>query len=311
MASPTNDLPHRTPRENLILWGAVLGGAALVTTSLFIHGYVGPEPAPSLTWWVWGESLLLNLGAAVLLIAPIELFSSGLRRQITKIAEHVDGLTALDERVKGLLAADVAERRTPYLNLVERPTLRQIQVAVRDATREGLIDAAGARVLVNEALSERLRFTWVLGPLKLGWLRVTLEEINGTKIKSWTTLKGISLARLLADVGKHLDRRGEVLMPESSAILTRLSETILHALDHPVARPIVEFHGPQWALTASKITATSRSYDVSHARPDRTAMDVHIKRKPWLDHNSYDAASIAAYYLYPPTDAQKQHPRHQ
>jgi hypothetical protein len=137
--------------------------------------------------------------------------------------------------------------------------------------------------------------------MKLGWLRVTLEEINGTKIGSWTTLPGISLERLFADVGKHLDRRGEVLMPEPSAIMTRLSETILHALDHPIARPIVEFHGPQWALTASKITATTRSYDVSHARPDRLAMDVHIKRLTWLDYNSYDAANMAAYYLYPPT----------
>ena len=311
MASPTNDRPPRTARENLILWGAVLGGAALVALSLLVHGHVGPAPAPSLTWWVWVESLLLNLGAAVLLVAPIELFSSGLRRQITEIGEQVDGLAALDERVERMLADDVTERRAPYLSLVERPTLWRIQVAVRDATREGLIDPAGARVLVNEALSERLRFTWVLGPLKLGWLRVTLEEIDGTKVVSWTTLRGFSLERLLADVGKHLDRRGETLMPEPSAILMRLSETILHALDHPIARPIVEFHGPQWAVTASKITATSRSYDVSHARPDRLAMDVHIKRKPWLDYNSYDAANMAAYYLYPPTKAQKQHPRHE
>jgi hypothetical protein len=295
----TNSVAHPpSSRERLVIGGAVALGLLLVGASWLVHGL----QIPGTSWPDWVESLLLNLGSAVLLVAPIEIFSTRIRRQIDDVRSEVRGLAGLDERVSVAITADRAALQGVFDGVVTAaPSLRTVRRALRTAANEGLLDAGvGLRVRVHPAAGTRLRLRLVRRTLWLGGaVHFTLENLYGEPIATWTERQARSLEHLFKKIA-HAARNTDVpLVPVPSDTLRHLSESLLYALKYPIARPMIEFFEPQWALTTHSIASGQEDYEVVHNRPDRISMYRHVLEKEWIDRDSYNAAYDTADYFYP------------
>jgi hypothetical protein len=294
----TNFVAHPpSSRERLVIGGAIALGLLLVGASWLVHGL----QIPGMSWPDWVESLLLNLGSAVLLVAPIEVFSARLRRQIDDVRSEVRGLAGLDERVSAAITADRAALQGVFDDVVTAaPSLRTVRRALRAAANEGLLDAAvGLRVRVHPAAGTRLRLRLVRRTFFGEAVHFTLETLYGEPIATWTEWQARSLEHLFTKIAHAVRNTDVPLVPVPSATLHHLSESLLYALKYPIARPMIEYFEPQWALTTQSIASGQEDYEVVHNRPDRISMYRHVLEKEWIDRDSYNAAYDTADYFYP------------
>ncbi len=295
--------------------GLVCIGASFLTPWIASH----PGTAPV---WLgeWIESALLGLGTTILLVAPIEFVASRLQQRVDDVEEATTGALRttfedLDTRVEGLkdlsdlsdrvderLASERADKKELFESIAtDAPTMETLSAAIEAALRSNLIDAAGVRVTAGPEISERFRFEWNTK------LVVTLESADGKPIKSWAH-ESMDLVALFTDAARCLEPLNVWGKPDPAYALTRLSETLLFALKHPLARPTVEYIPTQWAITSTYLVAPSHAYTIRHDRTDRRWMETHVKQKPWIDHDSFDEASAIALGLFPL--AEDQHKYH-
>jgi len=280
----------------------------------------------------WAENLLLNLGAAVLLVVPIELFGSNLRRRVdavderqsravedaraeageslrelgqkvneldTKVAASLD---EMHERVSGAMFERQKNDELRFSALASEAPSRELVVdALKRAAKRGLISQRGVRVPAGASGEAYISFNMsdVLG------LEIVLQEMDGSPLRTWQWGAGLSAEELLEDVSLALDIAQVSYPLDTRLVFTRLSETLLVAAKHIDARPVVQYCPPQWAVTDDMIYAFDQSYGVQHDRLDRLEMDRQVKSKVWLDFDSYWAAFVAADALFPLTDRQQ------
>lgn len=330
-ASSSKTSRHRMTRAE---WSVIATSAAvsgvLLGSSLLGSVLLGVDENSHR--WAWTESLLLNLGAAVLLIVPIEWMSSRLRRRVedvderqtaaveqvretatSSVTELASQVSSLDARVKDLTelsqsVADEAARRAADDERVfgsmssEVPTSESLHAALSRGRERKLTSERGVRVPVAEVGSLRLRFD---APPAATAPVVTLEDIRGEFRREWTWFAETAATDFWSVVADCLDGEGEHASLDVGFVFASLSQSLLTASREREARPLIELCPPQWAVTDIGIAAvTEWGYTVTHSRPDRVDMDVHVREKTWLDTSSYERAFEIAAYLFPVTEQQ-------
>jgi hypothetical protein len=323
---------HRpyTWRELTIIWGAILVGVLLLASALVVPTlWFFPVTEPS--WWPWLEAVLVNLGAAALLVAPIEWFSSRLRRGVEAAEERTldaveevreekqADVDALSDTLASLKAFDDAVSNQLDENRAADHALFRSVTAPETGLLEvyGALDRARALSLFSTSYGVRVPYSDG-GRLHLGFhptsgtpgVMVNLWLDNEKKIAHQVWRAPRSAVQLLATFDERVRALGFEERPSARVIFGGLAETLVLAEQHVVARPIIEYFPPQWAVTESRIIAPDRAYGVTHARVDRIPMDVHVKGKRWLDEESYDAAHSTAEALFPLSDRQREYAEH-
>ncbi|MEK8227318.1 hypothetical protein NKG05_16340 [Oerskovia sp. M15] len=118
---------------------------------------------------------------------------------------------------------------------------------------------------------------------------------------------------ILVILDEQARRQGLDERPSATATFGTLAESLVFADRHHLARPLIQYFAPQWALTETALVAPDHAYDVRHDRVDRVQMDLQVKAKTWLDDDSYDEAHSVADALFPLTAKQEKyatdHPR--
>jgi hypothetical protein len=301
--------------------GAGAVGVSLLAGSLAIFSSSVADIVP----WSWMDDMLLNVGAAVLLVVPIELFSARLRRRVAEVDERqtaaVNSVEAslttrvdsLDERVESLadlnrlVSTDAKMRRDAdresFAALgADAPTREGVLRALQRATDRTLIASQGARVPV--ALRANLRLRFAVGD---AGLIIGLEWIDGQPCRSWIWTLDKSAGDLFSEVAEAVESVGEPRPLDLEFAFQRLAAALTTADTIQAARPLLELFPPQWALTEHAIISTDQhEYEVTHARIDRIGMDRQVTGKPWLDHDSYDEAHLVARLLFPLTGRQEE-----
>lgn len=320
----TNDGARRRyrRRELAIIFGAILIGIVLLLGALAVpmsRWFPNPEPS----WWGWLEGVLLNVGAAFLILAPIEWFSSRLRQDVeavetrqeerveevrreaadrtARLERKVASLSELNTQVSERLDAGLAEDEAMFRAFAAGPTAERVEKALKQALKRDLIHEAGVRVPVSNDDDARLLFRTSSRGLELD-----LETIAGEVLETIAWPAEEPAVDALTRVGRALEKAGR-RKPDPTLIFERLSESLLLAAREPGLRPLVEYFPPQWVVTTEAIVGfrgQGQLYVVSHNVPNRLAMDAHVKGKPWLDYESYDEAHGVAAYLFPLTDRQ-------
>lgn len=331
-----------TARGRLLFVGSLVVAGVLLLASLVVPEIVGWAPDATPRWWAWTEAVLVNLGAAIALIAPIEWFISRLRRDVEAVEarqeqrveeaearqeqrveevreeaaaaigalqETVDGLTKLDREVAASLDDVRAADHQQFRSVAAEDTNgTEVCLVLSRALKLKRISTSGVRV----PLSEQRELHVVFQPMPnttTGNHRVRLtlqpsdrrEHVGNLYWQRETTKEMlVKLGTLVRDLGS--DER-----PTATSVLGGLADALVFADEHALARPLIQYFPPQWALTDTAIVAPARGYSVSHSRPDRRSMDVQVKGKTWLDFDSYDAASLAADLYFPLSAAQKGH----
>ena len=317
-----DDSRRLTRHERVTIAASFLIGALLLAGSFLIAREASPTRLGG-----WTEGLLLDLGAAVLLVAPIEWFSARLRRRVAdadarqtraigsvraETQDLTDRVKTLDSRVTNLaelqqqVAADTTRQREAdqdlFRNLGTAPTRETLLEALKRAAARKLIGERGTRVPIAENAELRLCF---LTEDDHRELVVRLENIYGHERRKWNWLADQDAAAFFGQVADALDGEQELRQLNLEFAFRRLSATLMLADTKQHVRPIVEYFPDQWALTEYEIITTDQyGYGITHSRPDRIKMDAHVKTKPWLDYDSYERAHEVASYLFPVTPPQ-------
>jgi hypothetical protein len=309
----------QTERRAIVL--SLVIAVVLLTVSFVVRQLAGGGDGSRV--WPWVESLLLNLGSAVALVAPIEWMSSRLRVRVEEVdarqsvaisdvrdeaGRRVDTLSSqiaeIDTRVTSLaeLAAAVdADRDTRsakdeelFSSLGTEGVARDVLLrAVDRAVDQGLITMGGVRVSVGRYANSRVRF----GLNAREGLRVSLEDVRGDELAELQWGRTEDAVSFLSRVGDAVFAQGETL--DTVWLFERLSRTLLIALRYPSVRPLIEHFPSQWVLMEDALVAPEHDYRITHDRLDRSKMDVHVRQKQWLDHGSYDEAFAVAALMFP------------
>ncbi|MCR1984059.1 hypothetical protein NSA53_17660 [Cellulosimicrobium cellulans] len=325
------------------LFGGSLGVAGLLlVASLVVPEVVGWTPETTPRGWAWTEAVLVNLGAAIALIAPIEWFISRLRRDVEDVEarqeqrveeaearqeqrveevreetaaaigalqETVDSLTKLDREVaEGLDAVRAADLQQFRSVAADDTTGTEACLVLSRALKLKRISGSGVRVAVSEQRELHVVFVPMLNTttgkhrVHLSLHRSNSHDRLGHLYWQHETPKEIlvKLGTLVRDLGS--DER-----PTATSVLGGLADALVFAEEHALARPLIQYFPPQWAMTDAAIAAPEYNYAIRHDRPDRRGMDVRAKGLTWLDFDSYDAASLAADLYFPLSAAQKGH----
>lgn len=331
-----------TARGRWLFGGSLAVAGLLLVASLVVPEVVGWTSETTPRGWAWTEAVLVNLGAAIALIAPIEWFIARLRRDVEEVEarqeqrveeaearqeqrveevreqataaiealqETVDSLTKLDRMVdEGMDEATAADHELFRSLASEETTGSEAARALERAQSLGRTSSTyGLRVPVSDARELHLVFSpmFVVNNPRASYVRVTLQKADSLAAVLHLAWRRETTAEILVTIGKLVRDAGFDERPSATTILGGLSDALVFADVHPEARPLIQYFAPQWALTESAIVAPAKAYPISHKRLDRVAMDVQAKGKRWLDFDSYDAASLAADVYFPLTPEQE------
>lgn len=325
------------------LFGGSLGVAALLlVASLVVPEIVGWTPETTPRGWAWTEAVLVNLGAAIALIAPIEWFIARLRRDVEEVEarqeqrveeaearqeqrveevrseaaaaigalqQTVDSLTKMDSIVaEGMDAASAADHELYRSLASEETTGADAARALERARKLGRTSAGhGVRVPLSDARELHVVFIPMYNKAspRSSSVRIIVHKANSLDQATYLGWQSETTTQMLLNLGTRLRDLGYDERPSATTILGGLADALVFADVHPDARPLIQYFKPQWALTESAIVAPAKGYSLGHKRADRVPMDVQIKGKPWLDFQSYDAASLAADVYFPLTHEQE------
>lgn len=318
-----------TASERWLIVGSLVVAVLLLVAALVVPMIAGWSENERPSWWTWLDAVLINAGAAIALVAPIEWFSSRLRREVEEseerqdervqavreesasrldeLVERVESLAELERRVEQQLDEVVAADHALFRSVAAADATAEVTArALTRAAQRRLISARGVRVPYNGEDGLHVVFGVPSGGTPMVHLRVTDEREQQVITIVW---RGpMTAEKMLLHLGTGLRNQGIDARPSAQSILDGLSETLVHADRHDFARPIVQYFSPQWALTDTAIVASGTGsgwgYEITHARPDRIGMYEHVRTKRWLHENSFEAAWQAAQNLFPLTETQ-------
>lgn len=275
----------------------------------------------------WAAGVLVNLGAAVLLVVPLYLLNRRLDARIENVrAETKASVEALTDRVStvehevGLRIDDVAasvskrlaEERVQDLaafdSLVEMPTWQTVREALRRADALGLISRErGPRVCVSEEWRVFLRIDFqsrytveVGGPD--GYITLTIESFDGGKIDQITWERGENFEEVMVRVGRAVQRLTSGTNWDIRAFFNELRDALAVAHTSPERRPVWQLCPPQWIVTDRSVVSYGNGrgpYGV--AIPDLKNdphLSVHVREKPWVDVDSFEKAEHVGITLF-------------
>lgn len=304
-------------KHHLLLWGAALVGAILLTSAFLLqlddwHGTL--------------HAVLVTVGAAVLLIIPIEWFTGRLRSEVQSATiENQDAV----EQVR-------SESEHKFEELGRRLTdLERLDSEAREAHDEARsrdhevfdavvsLDSKVENLFKALARAESLRLISTKGVWtsysETSYSAVRFHNMSGDKRRVEAVLYGpdrheiwgrIYLAanqsnRTVLDKLREIARRhGESSTPTVSSIFKGVADTLKFAEKHSNDTPLLQYFPPQWALTETAIIAPEKGQSIGHSQGDRARRDLEVKKKTWLDFDSYFEASYAAERQYPMTETQ-------
>lgn len=331
-----------TTRGRRLFGGSLAVAALLLLTSLVVPMIVGWTPETTPRGWAWTEAVLVNLGAAIALIAPIEWFIARLRRDVEEVEarqerrveeaearqeqrveevreqaaaaigalqQTVDSLTKMDSIVaEGMDAASAADHELYRSLASEETTGADAARALERARKLGRTSSShGVRVPLSDERELHVVFLpmYSSNAPRSSSTRVLVQRPHSLELLTQLTWQSETTAQMLVNLGTRVRNQGYDERPSATSVLGGLADALVFADVHPEARPLIQYFAPQWALTESAIVAPARGYPISHRRLDRIAMDVVAKGKRWLDFGSYDAATLAADVYFPLTPEQE------
>jgi gas vesicle protein len=305
-------------------WGilALVVGGVLIVAAFFV-----PSEGLGSTW----ESVLVNVGAASLIVWPVQFITQKLQQRFEERTdeqqqevkewreEQQQEITSLSDRLSDLERFDQAAVQAQEENrrkahelfkafLNENAKGKDLWLALNAAIRNRLISGAnGLYVEYARGSYLLIRFT-ISEPFAREDTRSVSLRLYDEQSKAVGELVRLGwndgVVQVLGRLNTIARRHGDVSTAVPSVIFGGLSEALIAADKYPDARPLLQYFREQWALTPEKITALGHGVSIRHDAPNRAELASHFRRKPWLDNESFDEALEAAGRVRPLTEEQ-------
>lgn len=319
-----------TAREQWLFIGSLVVAILLLLAALIVPMVMGWAPAEVPSWWAWFDAVLINVGAAIALLAPIEWISSRLRRSVEEsedrqerrvqevrdesasrladFSERLDSLERLRQRVAQRFDDAVAADHAMFGSVATEDAagVNAIRALTR-AKQRGLISGRGVRVPYNEEGGLDL---WFQSGTKIDvQIPLVVTDESGQRLANMSWPKTTTAEEMIVQLATVVRSKGRDALPSPDTILNGLADTLVHADRYEFARPIIQYFPPQWALTDTAIVASvpgfAEGWTIEHTRTDRGLMYRQAHDKEWLDAESFEAARAAAEKLVPLNDLQR------
>lgn len=285
---------------------AALGVAAVIAGGQIEDGYL--------------QSAFLEIGAALLLAAPLFLLErllearvsraqeaaatalrdvAEVREEARRTSERLDDLTSQTRAEVGSLATQDAELYDALRADVTANTLRNL---LQRGQQLRAIAEAGIRVQVP-LMFDRLRFA----PAQDGEVLVAHEEIDGEVVSVLTWGVDERASQLLGRIAVELQRSNRFPGEDpfdGAEIVKELLRTVQVPID---ARrrgsvldlsPIVELCGDQWAITVNGLECLEYPYWIPARRLSEPDFRSHVMEKTWVKKDDLLMAWSAAEALH-------------
>ncbi|WP_433530761.1 hypothetical protein ACQPYA_01035 [Micromonospora sp. CA-263727] len=271
----------------------------------------------------WSAGLLVNLGAAVVLIVPVYFLTKRLDERIEQVGTETQAsVQALADRVETFeheverriddVAATVASRleqetgadAAAFEALGTAPSRDSVLQALTRANEIGLISQErGPRVCVSEYRRIFVEIRYDEHPLRFNGeenITFTLEGYDGTELGIVPWGESDDVETVMVRLGRALQRETAGERLDVKALFDGFSEALSVAQTDPERRPVWQLCPPQWVVTEHGIITYG---DAPHYGAATTALErnshlaAHIGQKPWVDHDSLDEAVGVALAL--------------
>ncbi|MEU4387285.1 hypothetical protein [Promicromonospora sp. NPDC023805] len=316
-----------------IALAAVVVGGVVLGLSWIVGDTFNSEDG---TWW---ESVLANVGAAILLVAPIAWASDRLTRQVEGVRENVeevrvesaetradvrrvrketsDTIDLLRREVASLrdLGEQVSARRTAdeerEVALYRRlgldgtaPDRDDVVKALRVARETGVVnDRHGPRAELVPYHRDFLGLSYEPNDFGEGSLFFVVPRNSAvSEYVTWDV--GVSTADAVLMVTKALRSSGVNPRFDAGDWFRRISETLVVAASHIERHRIIQLCAPQWVVTSDGIVPypdrALEGLGPTEIRSDHATTE--LKKKEWVDADSFDNAVFTWRTIFGHTD---------
>jgi hypothetical protein len=295
-----------TGRAITISLSVGLAGLAAVVAGGFQRGYA--------------QSLLLELGAALLLAAPLVAMERAIDSKVSKAREETaavaqsveDAQRAIQETVTRLdeITASTRERledsakrdAATFDEFRQAPTSASMGALLRLCMSLRAISRCGVRMQVPD-LWERVRL-WMSNE---GAVMVTLEGLRGDEIITFEWTHADSAVNVFQRIGEQLQAINH--FPGSDAfdptvMLRRLVDALAELVKTKRVgssldlSPVIELFGDQWAVTLEGLECTEVPYWIPRERLREPDFFPHVMAKVWVDKETLEDAWKVAIALH-------------
>lgn len=318
-----------TAKEWRLIVGSLTVAVVLLLTALVVPMIMGWTQDDRPAVWAWAEAVLINVGAAIGLVAPIEWFVSRFRRAVEdserrqdervqavrvenaskfeEITERLNSLEQIDQRVAQQLDDAQAADHAMFRSVTDEDATGAAAIqALTRATQRRLISTRGVRVPCNEVDGFHL---WLTVPSGRHYVSVRVVDETEKNVVGMNWPGSMTAQDMLVSLGKAIRNKGFDARPSAPAVLNGLAETLVHADSYDFARPIIQHFPPQWALTDTAIVArgpgAGRGWAIPHDRGDRLGLYLQAREREGLHEESFAAARAAADCVFPLRDGQR------
>lgn len=273
-------------------------------------------------WWF---NVLISVGSAILLVVPLFVFTRVLDQHISEVrTETTTRVDALRDRVSSFedeierRLDDVARSVSAQLAEESDSDLKAFDALATTPSREGLEDAlrrARELDLLDEGAPPRVRVSdseWSyvvvdLGPFPGYSKEITcfhVEDLHGDESAEIPWAPERSMDEIMVRIGRAVQARSGRPNFDVAVFFRGLRDILKVAYNSPERRPIVELCPPQWAVTDRGIVtygdAPLYRAPLQKLRDD-PHFSQHVRRKPWVDAESFERAEMAVRELFPDT----------
>ncbi len=322
----------------------------LTIALLVIVGALLLGVGPYLEQGSYTQGLFLNIGTGVLLFAVLYLIQQHVldrvrevqektQGSIEKVSRHVDAvrddlkatearLGEVGEQTRALLREQVGEVEKRFDDFRTNVSPASVVAILNEAAKVRGISHGGVRVRIPNT-DLRIRFNpvpamdqdsaWLPGPVA-AWktagqtsdsVRLTIERVNGQKLRDIAWGQAQSAAGAMRIVAQHLQQLGEYPGEagfDPDAIfegLRALLDVAIRARTRRGSYPpdlgsLIELPNDEWVITDSGVESLKYPYVIPRARFDEQWRP-HMSTKAWVDPQKFDEAFTVASRLFPPT----------
>ncbi len=269
----------------------------------------------------YGQSVLLEMGAAIVLVAPLFILERALearlretesrtstvergvkdlREELTRATVRIADLSSAVEG--GLNELEVQDDQT-LERFSESPTARTLRDLLARMIDLNVISRAGLRVQVP-LMYPRIRFAPNADPSAVS---VTVEELDGTLIEGFVWDDSSSAVDVMTGAAEALQRKNA--FPGRGAFdATNMLQEIVSLCRVGVSKkrsgstldlsPLVERVGEQWAVTIYGLECLEMPYPIHWKRFDERDFKPHVMSKTWVEKDDLHMAWGAAEALH-------------
>jgi hypothetical protein len=267
--------------------------------------------------WLGGEefwpTVLIEAGAAALLLVPLGLIEQSIERRLAETRELTEEVRSdvarvqekLSSRATDNLSSEVLTRirdeRQPdeelFKSIQLHPSFETVASALTKARELHAISQSGVRVRISYS---EICLRFAAQETAPDELIVQLEYLDGDVLDTvtWSNgLEAVSFGLLVARcLVKHEAYPGDMVF-EFGTVFDSLATTLDLAHSHISGREgetghlrnLIQYFEPQWAITDYGLECATygRTYSIEAWRLDDPEWDSHVTRKPWVDRESF------------------------